>query len=430
MSTVTRVVTRRGAEVRVVQSYRLEVEGRRAVRVEQPVFRIGTHESNDLVLDDETVSKHHAEVTITPSGYRLVDLSSSNGTYVGELRVEAAVLQQAATLRLGRTQVKLVPTEEEAEVAASARTRFGRLVGRSVAMRELFEQLQAAAGSDSWVLIEGETGVGKELVAESVHQESRRAAGPYVVVDCGALVGELIEAELFGHVKGAFTGADQERKGLLELAHGGTVFLDEVGELPLPVQAKLSGVLGRGQVKPVGATRARPIDVRVIAATNKSLAREVNERRFRADLYYRLAVVQLRVPPLRERLDDIPLLVQEFQRELRARTGTEPVELSTLALGQLAAQPWPGNVRELRSTVERALENLGTSAADPLAERSPFTEARERFCDDFSRAYLTDVLTECGLNISAAARRAGVERRNFARLLERYRVDVRALKRR
>ena len=174
---VTRVVTRSGREVRVLQSYLVEVEGGKPLRVVEPVLRVGSHESNDLVLDDETVSKHHLEVTITPSGYRIEDLSSSNGTCIGELRIEAATVREPTLLRLGRTRIKLSPTREEVEVAASERTRFGRLVGQSVAMRELFERLEATAKSDSWVLIEGETGVGKELIAESIHQQSRRASG-------------------------------------------------------------------------------------------------------------------------------------------------------------------------------------------------------------------------------------------------------------
>jgi len=345
---------------------------------------------------------------------------------VGEISIAEPV-----TLTLGTTTIKIAPAAVEAEVPASRRTRFGSVLGASVAMRELFEQLDAVAHSDCSVLIEGETGTGKEQVAESIHNESDRKEQPFVVVDCGALQGELMESELFGHVKGAFTGADAERKGLMPMADGGTVFFDEVGELPLPLQAKLLGVIERRRVTPLGTSVARPIDVRVVAATHRNLAREVNEGRFRPDLFFRLAVVRLRVPPLRERLDDIPLLVEAFLQLLREREGERvPVQLGPLELARLSAQPWTGNVRELRNAVERTALKLGGDPAPGEPERpEPFMSARDRFVSEFERRYLTDVLERCDLNVSEAARQSGVDRRNFQRLLRRHQINPRDLKR-
>src|SRR5581483_4817192 len=227
-------------------------------------------------------------------------------------------------------------------------------------------------------------------------QESARKEQPFVVVDCGALAGELLESELFGHAKGAFTGADAERKGLLAMADGGTLFLDEVGELPMPLQAKLLGVLERRKVTPVGTSVARAVDLRVIAATNRNLAREVNEGRFRSDLFFRLAVVRLRVPPLRERLDDIPMLVEHFLGVLREREGAHvPSTLSPIELARLSAQPWAGNVRELRNAVERAALKIGgpvPQVEEQGGRPEPFIQARDRFVDEFEKRYLTDIL--------------------------------------
>ena len=237
------------------------------------------------------------------------------------MRIGEVVADGGVVLQLGQTLVRLSPGEREQPVPASAARAFGPLVGRSLPMRELYAQLERVAASDCSVLIEGETGVGKERVAEAIHGASAHAAGPFVVVDCGALSPALMESELFGHVRGAFTGAVDDRVGLVTLADGGTLFLDEIGELPLPLQTKLLGVLERRRVVPVGATRAHPVRIRVIAATHRDLLRRANEGLFRSELYYRLAVVRLRVPPLRDRLDDLPLLVEACLARLRARDG-------------------------------------------------------------------------------------------------------------
>jgi DNA-binding NtrC family response regulator len=432
-----RVIAKDGGEVRLIHTCAVEIlsgpdVGKRA-NIDKPLYRIGSHESNDLVLADDSVSKHHLEVSIVPDGYRIVDLSSSNGTFLGGVKVGEVTIVEPVTLMLGTTTLKIAPAPVEAEVPASTRTSFGSVLGRSLAMRELFEQLDAVSKSDCSVLIEGETGVGKEQVAESIHNESARKDGAFVVVDCGALLGELMESELFGHAKGAFTGAVEERKGLLQMADGGTVFLDEVGELPLPLQAKLLGVIERRKVTPIGSSTTKAIDVRVIAATNRNLAREVNEGRFRSDLFFRLAVVRLRVPPLRERLDDIPQLVEAFLINLREREGEHiPTSLSPIELARLSAQPWVGNVRELRNAVERSALKIGGPNAPTEPEPGkpePFIRSRDRFVAEFERRYLTDILERCELNVSEAARQAGVDRRNFQRLLRRHQINPREMKR-
>jgi DNA-binding NtrC family response regulator len=423
MAQTTRVVARDGLDVRVMRTVELEVvdgpDRGLTARVTRPEWHIGTHEGNDLRLADDTVSKHHLRLTLTPDGFALEDLGSSNGTWLDGLRLGRVTIQAPVTLELGHTRLAVRPGRDEVELAAAAQTSFGPLVARSAVMRELFAQLQAVAAADAAVLLEGETGVGKELVAQSLHEQSGRA-GAFVVVDCAALAGDLVESELFGHVKGAFSGAATDREGLLEAAHRGTLFLDEVGELPLPLQAKLLGALERKQVRRVGATGTRAIDVRVIAATHRELAREVNQGRFRADLFYRLAVVRLRVPPLRERREDIPLLVEHFLRALPRGEGETAPQVSAPSLARLAAQPWPGNVRELRNAVERAALFAGSDAPAP----PPFVAARREFLDGFERAYLRELLAACDGNVSRAARQAGVERSYFHRLLRRLRVDT------
>ena len=432
----TRAISRGATVVRVVRTCVVEVlegpeQGAR-VLLERPIFRIGSHVTNDLSLSDPTVSKHHLEVAVVAEGYRITDLGSSNGTLMGGARLGAITVVEPVTLQLGQSVVRIEPLDEETEVPASPRTHFGAVLGRSVAMRELYEQLEAVAQSDVSLLLEGETGVGKEQIAEAVHQQSARAQGPFVVVDCGALVGDLMEAELFGHAKGAFSGADRARQGLFEAASGGTLFLDEVGELPAPLQSKLLGVLERRRIVPLGTNTPRDVDVRIIAATHRNLAREVNEGRFRSDLFYRLAVARLRVPPLRERKDDIPELVQAFVDQLRTRYGEAvPPSLSAIVVGKLQARDWPGNVRELRNAVERAAVQTvgdGNEAAPAAPVDEPYQAARDHFLADFERAFLAEALKQSSCNVTQAARQAGVELRYFRRLLQRYGLTAAALR--
>jgi hypothetical protein len=283
---------------------------------EANVIRVGARRGADLVLTDGKVSRTHFEIRLDARGYRLRDLESTNGTYVGGLRVNDVYVQPGASIYVGDSRLRFDPLDDSVEVALSRADRFGGLVGRSLVMRELFARLAAVAPTDATVLVTGETGTGKELVAEAIHEHSARKGGPFVVLDCGAIPPNLMESETFGHERGAFTGATAVHAGAFERANGGTLFLDEIGELPLEMQPKLLRALERREIRRVGGARVMQVNIRVVAATNRDLAVEVNKGRFREDLYYRLAVAHLAVPPLRERREDIPLLVEHILASL------------------------------------------------------------------------------------------------------------------
>jgi DNA-binding NtrC family response regulator len=315
-------------------------------------------------------------------------------------------------------------------------TRFGKMVGRSAVTRSLFELLQRASSSDATVLIEGETGTGKEATAEAIHHEGARRDGPFVVIDCGAIPPQLLESELFGHERGAFTGAVASRQGAFEAASGGTIFLDEIGELTLDLQPKILRVLERRQVKHVGSSNYNKIDVRVIAATNKSLRSEVQAQRFRSDLYYRLAVVQVKLPPLRERIADIPILIDHVLTTLGV-DGQPIAEILRTAdfVNRVTQYGWPGNVRQLRNYIERcvALDNPNlppspdtmpppemVDVTDGVDITQPLRLAREQCISNFERKYLEALLSQHNNNVTAAARAAEVDRIHFYRLLWKH----------
>jgi two-component system response regulator GlrR len=309
---------------------------------------------------------------------------------------------------------------------------FGRLRGVSSAMRDVIDRLQRIAGRDTTLLLEGESGTGKELAAHAVHDAGTRHGKPFVVVDCGALPHTLIEAELFGHERGAYTGATQAREGAFVRAQGGTVFLDEIGELDLDVQPRLLGVIERREVKPLGGSSTKRVDVRIIAATNRDLRRDVGQGAFRADLYYRLAVSCVRLPSLDDRPEDIPLLCRSIVADLTERDG-DPYALDDEQIARLMTRAWPGNVRELRNVVEQ-LVSFGDEAEQPvetprrrtgfeLPAYNPagsFHEAKARVLSSFERGYLTEILAKHNGNITAAAQAAGVDRVHFLRLLDRH----------
>jgi DNA-binding NtrC family response regulator len=336
---------------------------------------IGTHESADLVLHDDTVSRFHCEICLVDGKPTVRDLGSRNGTLLDGVSILAAHPRPGSSLALGRTEIRFELHRDPVRLPLSDRDRFGRMVGAGVAMRRAFALLERAAGSDATVLLEGETGTGKEVAAESIHLESARSKGPFVVVDCAAIPEALLESELFGHEKGSFTGAGAAREGAFEAASGGTIFLDEIGELGLDLQPRLLRALERRQVKRVGGNKYVGVDVRVVAATNRNLRREVNERRFRPDLYYRLAVVEVRLPSLRERREDLPRLVENILEGLGA---TAPAVRASLQQPELIAElgrhEWPGNVRELRNYLERCLalrEQLPIDAGGDEGGASP-----------------------------------------------------------
>ncbi len=415
------------------------------VSLGQRTIRVGTASENDLVLTDRAVSRYHCEIESREDGFLLRDQASKNGVYIGPVRIREALLEGATKLRLANTTLKFAPAEDAVEVSLSKNEKFGDAIGNSVAMREVFTTLERAAPTDLTVLIEGETGTGKELLADGLHRKSKRANGPYQIVDCGAIPRDLIESELFGHMKGSFTGAHADKKGLFEMADGGTIFLDEIGELDVELQPKLLRVLERGEVRRVGGNATLPVNVRIVAATNRDLLAEVGAGRFRQDLYYRLSVVKVRVPPLRERRDDIPAIAKVIAAEL-AKDFPDVVDEGAAAhVGNMVQRfkdySWPGNVRELRNVIERTLvfhddgSLPGTGAqqsqgepptVNAVGKPSPgigvpvFRIAKHEAVTRFEKEYLESVLNACAGNVSKAARAAGLDRRNFQKLLRKY----------
>jgi two-component system, NtrC family, response regulator GlrR len=393
---------------------------------------IGSHPSNDLVIHDPTVSRFHSELAITPGGLEVRDLDSQNGTNLDGVWVTSAFLREASLLALGHTVLSFGLTASTLPAQLSAASRFGSMIGESAAMRATFALLERAATTHSTVLLEGETGTGKEEAALSIHAASPRAGGPFVVVDCGAMPAALLESELFGHERGAFTGAATQRVGSFEEAHGGTVFLDEIGELPLELQPKLLRVLERREIRRLGSNAYRPVDVRVIAATHRDLRAGVNGETFRSDLYYRLAVLRVALPPLRARPGDIPALARHLVQQLGAPAETMDRLLEPAFLGSLARAAWPGNVRELRNYLERSMvfdqpAPLADASAvidapppRPLDLAVPYGVARARLLADFERAYAEALLQAHGGNLSAAARAGGVDRVHLWRLANRH----------
>jgi DNA-binding NtrC family response regulator len=391
---------------------------------------IGTHASADLALSDASVSRLHCALVSDDGRVVVRDLGSKNGTELDGVRVVEAFVRAGSRLRVGTTTIGVDIAAAPMELALDARAGFELLVGASKAMRRIYGTLQRAAESDATVLLTGETGTGKEVAAESIHRASARATKPFVVVDCGALPADILESELFGHERGAFTGAQSARAGLFEIASGGTVFLDEIGELPIELQPKLLGVLERRVVRRVGGNKTTPIDVRVVAATHRDLAAEVNAKRFRSDLYYRLAVIDVRLPALRERSDDIAPLIAHVLGALGVDDGETRARLtSPEVLEELARHRWPGNVRELRNYVERCIALRATAPLDALAAQSatadvdvsrPLRVARDSWNAALERQYLLAILDRNEGNVAAAARAAGIGRVYFYRLLWKY----------
>jgi len=395
-------------------------------------FCIGTAKGNQLVLTDPTVSRHHCVITATAEGFLLRDLGSRNGTTLSGCRLTEIHLRSGVQIGLGETTLRFDGLEEEISEPLSEQDRYGPALGRSPAMRRIFAVLPRIAASDSTILLEGETGTGKTLLAEAIHQASPRKAHPFVVVDCGAIAPTLIESRLFGHEKGAFTGADRARVGAIQAAQAGTLFLDEIGELPLEMQPKLLTALDQRVITRLGSSERIRVDVRVIAATNRDLREMVNRATFRSDLYYRLDIVRLRIPPLRERPDDIVLLVEHFYEQLCGEADPRPPDALIAAM---VAQPWLGNVRQLRNAVERALllgdselwklsiEDQPPAAAaiprifDPSV---PYRTAKERMTADWERWYLGELLRRHKGKLRAAAIAARTDRGYLRELLRRH----------
>jgi len=384
-----------------------------------------------LRLTDGRVSRRHLGVRRHGARFVVRDLGSSNGTRYEGSRIKEIEVGPGASFRLGRTVLRLEPEPRPLQLPPSQSRRFGELVAESLAMREVFAVLELASQSDVTVLVEGETGTGKELAARGLHEASSRRRGPFVAVDCGALPESLLESELFGHVRGAFTGASTGREGAFARAHGGTLFLDELGTIPLSAQARLIRVLEERKVKPVGADRERAVDVRVVAASRHDLQERVAQGLFRSDLFWRLSVVRVVLPPLRSRREDLAPIVAEMMR----RRGLEAGPVAGPNLELLVTHGWPGNVRELRNVLERALalspgargfadlrvQLSPQDAGASLSVRSdlPFAQAKKAVVEAFERGYLADLMARhCG-NLSAAARAAKVDRKHLRELLRK-----------
>jgi len=418
------------------RSYVLQVlgQGGATVQLGARALVVGAHASCDLVLTDAKVSRRHAELAITPEGIRIKDLGSTNGTWWQGSRVGEVVVPVGATVKFGETPVRIAAGDAPS-LPPSDKDHFGAMAGHSVAMRELFAVLEMASPTDATVLVEGESGTGKELAARAIHDASSRSKGPFVVVDCSAIAEHLIDSHLFGHVRGAFTGADRDRKGAFVEASTGTLFLDELGELPLAAQAKLLRVLEAQTVQPVGADKPVTIDTRVVAATHRDLARMVADKLFRFDLFYRLAVVHVALPPVRDRLEDLPHLIATFYQ----RRNLDPGPIDGDNLDKLRRYAWPGNVRELRNALERAWALSGPNAKfrelrlwlDPGAAQQaqfgevvevslPFKEAKERWNDHFERRYVGMVFAANASNVTRAAELSGLSRRHFRELLYKH----------
>jgi transcriptional regulator with GAF, ATPase, and Fis domain len=396
---------------------------------------IGSQEGNDLVVNEPTVSRFHCEVMIDGEGARIRDLGSRNGTIVDGVRIVEAFLRSGSLIKLGPVTLRFDFLGQMSKLPLSNRTSFHGLISGSVAMRMALAFIERAAASDMTVLLNGETGTGKGKVADAIHQGSVRASKGFLVVDCAAIPANLLESELFGHEKNAFTGANERRVGVFEEANGGTVFLDEIGEMPLDLQPKLLRVLESREVRRVGSNHHQKVDVRIVAATNRDLRAEVNAGRFRSDLYFRLAVLKIELPPLRQRPDDIPALAEN----LLSAIGAKPEEVRALCtpefFSDLKRGAWPGNVRELRNHLERCLvfqeplpitdgvalpaPTTPESSVDP---RLPYALARRRAIEAFERDYVRELIALHGGKITEAAASAELDRVYLHKLARRHGV--------
>jgi len=444
-------VDKRATKRRLKRGRLIVVDGAdegRELSIERERVTIGRSLICDLVLADKAVSGTHCEIVASEKGVMLKDLGSTNGTSVGELRIREVWIRPGTEIRAGQTTLRYEAGDGEVEIDLSRDERYFDLIGKSVRMREIFAVLAKVAPSDLTVLVRGQTGTGKELVARALHHGSRRKDQPLVVQDCSAIPENLIESTLFGHERGAFTGATDRRKGSFEQAEGGTIFLDEIGELSLSLQPKLLRVLENREVRRVGGDRTIPVNVRVVAATNRDLRQMVNEGTFREDLYFRLSVVPVELPPLCERPEDVPLLAETFLEEFSKRRfpgKDEKLTIGKSAMGRLKSYPWPGNVRELRNTLERAaflsdeaeltVKDLmpssqktpptalpGGNAEQFVEDGMPFKEAKQKVLEAFEPAYLKAVLDKYGDNITRSAQAAGLTRYHLRELAKRYGV--------
>ena len=417
--------------------------------------RVGSAQDCDLVVVDPTVSQHHFGIDRDEQSYLVRDLESTNGTFLDNARVKEAYIRPGALVRAGEVYFRFEPVYERIELVPSETTEFGDLMGMSFRMREIFAVLEKVAPTEATILLQGETGAGKGAVARAIHQTSARKEGSFVIFDCGAIAPTLVESELFGHERGAFTGAVQQRRGALEQAAGGTLFIDELSSLSLDLQPKLLRALEDREFTRVGSNKQIKMDCRILAATQRDLWSEVSAGRFREDLYFRLAVVTIPLPALRDRREDVPLLVDAFLKDLGNPTFRTFDSLDAPTQQRLVAHEWPGNIRELRNTIERLglMENADpfTAHKEPPREADkvlgmappptptpapagdsgnagtlaanyglPFKEAKEAVVSSFEREYLRRLLARVDNNIAQAAREADIDRKYLYTLLAKH----------
>ena len=445
MEDAPEVVSLRKCQLAVVDG----VNKSKKMTLNKNLVKIGKRDNNDLILNDKTVSRNHLEIEYMSDSFLLRDLGSTNGTYLNGNRVKEAYLCPGDHIKLGNTIIEFLAFDEKVAIEPTKNERCGEMVGKSRKMRQIFAIVEKIAATQATVIIEGETGTGKDLVARAIHSMSPRKDKPFAVFDCSAVAPNLIESELFGHEKGAFTGAVRARAGVFEAAMGGTVFLDEIGELTLDLQPKLLRSLEQREIKRVGSNTAVKLDVRVICATNKNLKKEVQEKRFREDLYYRLSVVKISLPSLQERAEDIPLIVEKMLADGKfnrlADGKLKITRVDDAALKTLSHYDWPGNVRELSNVIERAsslaegdeiaknhidyvLTDMleGDERTDKMQIDSslPFKEAKQKLVEVFEKEYLEDLLKRNNHNLSKAAREAKVDRKHIRNLLKKYGIDT------
>jgi DNA-binding NtrC family response regulator len=399
---------------------------------------VGRDPGAGIVVDDPEVSALHCELRAVSEGIVVKDLGSTNGTFLGSVRVREAIVVVPSELTVGGCRILIEP-QAKRRVEVGFADHFGPLVGNSPKMRRVFGVLEKVAPTPLSVLIVGETGTGKELAAKAVHDATHagNAARPFVVVDCGSIPPTLAESILFGHEKGAFTGATERRKGALAEADGGTLFLDELGELPLELQPKLLRALSETQVRRVGGSVFEPIDVRVVAATRRDLGVEMNAGRFRSDLFFRIAQVRVELPPLRERLSDIPAIVDDVCK--RADRAQHAQAVLAWIEQRMASHDWPGNVRELVNVVSvaatlaeepSAIDDVLTLARDgeglggsSRAATTAFGESKRAAVSAFEREYFSNLARRCKGNVSEMARQSGMERHHVRAYLRKHKID-------
>jgi DNA-binding NtrC family response regulator len=416
----------------------LRIDGREASRL-----LVGKGPTADLKLTDPAVSRRHLAVEIDRGRLRITDLGSTNGTRLGDYEVVDVFARGGEVLRIGSTSLRIERLAGAADGdAKGGAAQFARIIGASAAMRRLYPLCERLAASNVPVIIEGETGTGKEALAEAIHEAGPRVKFPFVVFDCTTVAASLVESELFGHERGAFTGASAARPGMFELAEGGTLLIDEIGDLSLALQAKLLRAVERSEVRRVGGSKPIQCNVRLLVATRRDLEREVQQGHFRDDLFHRLAVARIELPPLRRRREDIPLLAQHFWSTLGGDLGGPPREL----VDHWTEMDWPGNVRELRNAVARRIAlgeldhsarvglgsvppvsvqpdrgDAGSEAEIPevLAMNLPFPKARRVVLESFIRRYVARALGAHGGNVAQAAAASGIARRYFQLLRDR-----------